>query len=146
MENKKEFNEWLLRLEVFLMSLSLTLFMIVIFVTRLPLMQLWIQICLLTSVTILLLTSVCYALKIEQIAGYYQCKKCNHKYVPTYKSVFLAPHIGRTRYMRCPECGQKAWHKKTLIEDILIDTNEPSEETISVTFGSKTRTGEDNNG
>ena len=30
-----------------------------------------------------------YCLRLEQIAGFYNCKKCGHKYVPTYFSVFL---------------------------------------------------------
>ena len=55
-----------------------------------------------------------YALKIEQIAGYYECAKCHHKYIPTFKSVFLAQHMGRTRKMRCPKCNQKSWNKKVI--------------------------------
>ena len=55
-----------------------------------------------------------YALRIEQTAGYYQCKACGHVYVPTYKAVSLAPHMGRTRHMRCPNCGKKTWQKKVL--------------------------------
>ena len=53
-------------------------------------------------------------LKVEQIAGYYECGKCHNKYIPTYKSVNLAPHLGRTRYMKCPKCGKKSWNKKVL--------------------------------
>ena len=52
--------------------------------------------------------------KIEQVAGYYECQKCHHKYVPTYWTTNLAPHIGRTRHMRCPKCGEKSWQKKVL--------------------------------
>ena len=43
-----------------------------------------------------------------------KCPKCNHKYVPTYQSVFFSQHFGRTRYMRCPECGKKSWQKKVI--------------------------------
>jgi transcriptional regulator with XRE-family HTH domain len=53
-------------------------------------------------------------LKVEQIAGYYECNKCHHKYIPTYKNVNLAPHLGRTRYMKCPKCEKKSWNKKVL--------------------------------
>ncbi len=55
-----------------------------------------------------------FALKIEQVAGYYQCAKCGHKHVPTFKAVFLAMHMGRTRHLRCPKCGRKTWQKKVL--------------------------------
>lgn len=57
------------------------------------------------------------ALKIEQVAGYYECNECGHKYVPTYKAMNLAPHMGRTRYMKCPECGKKSWQKKVISKD-----------------------------
>ena len=55
-----------------------------------------------------------FSLKIEQIAGYYQCAECKHKHVPTFTAVFLAMHMGRTRHLRCPKCGKKSWHKKVL--------------------------------
>ena len=58
-----------------------------------------------------------YAVRIEQVAGYYACKECGHRYVPTYKAVNLAPHMGRTRYMRCPQCGKKSWQKKVLSKE-----------------------------
>ncbi len=55
-----------------------------------------------------------FALRIEQVAGYYECKKCGHKYVPTYKSVTAAMHVGRSRYMKCPKCGERSWQKKVI--------------------------------
>ena len=61
-----------------------------------------------------LLIATPFALKIEQKAGYYECQRCKYRYVPTYKAVNLAPHMGRTRYMRCPNCGKKSWQKKVL--------------------------------
>ena len=61
-----------------------------------------------------LLIATPFMLKIEQTAGYYECKKCHHRYVPTYKSVFSAMHYGRTRYMKCPKCQKSAWNKKVL--------------------------------
>lgn len=54
------------------------------------------------------------AVGIEQKAGYYECQKCHHRYVPTYRQTNLAPHMGRTRYMKCPKCGEKSWQKKVL--------------------------------
>ena len=58
-----------------------------------------------------------FALRIEQVAGYYECRKCGHRYVPFYKAVSLAMHTGRMRYMKCPKCGKKSWQKK-VISDI----------------------------
>ena len=45
---------------------------------------------------------------------YYECPNCNHKYIPTYKSVLFAMHVNRTRKMKCPKCGKKTWQKKVL--------------------------------
>ena len=61
-----------------------------------------------------LLIATPFMLKIEQTAGYYVCRKCGHRYIPTYKSVFLAMHVGRPRYMKCPSCHKKSWQEKVI--------------------------------
>ena len=58
-----------------------------------------------------------FALRIEQVAGFYECRECGHRYVPSYKSVNLAMHMGRTRYMKCPKCGKYSWQKKVISKD-----------------------------
>ena len=55
-----------------------------------------------------------YALKIEQSAGYYECPECGERYVPSMAAVFFAPHFGRTRKLKCPQCGKRAYQKKVL--------------------------------
>jgi transcriptional regulator with XRE-family HTH domain/DNA-directed RNA polymerase subunit RPC12/RpoP len=64
-----------------------------------------------------LLIATPFALKIEQKAGYYACQACGHRYVPQYGRVFCAMHMGRTRYMRCPQCGKMSWQKKVLNQE-----------------------------
>ncbi len=64
-----------------------------------------------------LLIATPFALKIEQKAGYYECKKCGYRHIPQYSSVFLAMHVNRTRYMRCPKCGKMSWQKKVLSKE-----------------------------
>lgn len=58
-----------------------------------------------------------FALKIEQEAGYYECAKCRHRYVPNYATVVFAMHVNRTRYMKCPDCGRYSWQKKVLTKE-----------------------------
>ena len=77
-------------------------------------MTLQLKIILSIIASIILIIGVIYSIKLEQIAGYYKCRKCHHKYVPTYNNVLWAMHIGRTRYMKCPECGKKSWQKKVI--------------------------------
>lgn len=65
-----------------------------------------------------LLIATPFALKIEQKAGYYECRKCGHKHIPKYSSVFWAAHVNRTRYMRCPKCGKISWQKKVISKEM----------------------------
>ncbi len=58
-----------------------------------------------------------FAVKIEQVAGYYKCGRCGHTYVPSYKAVNFAMHMGRTRYMKCPKCHKRSWHKKVVSKE-----------------------------
>ncbi|MBR6366009.1 MAG: helix-turn-helix transcriptional regulator [Lachnospiraceae bacterium] len=54
---------------------------------------------------------------IEQKAGYYECQKCGYRLVPTYFRTLNAPHMGRTRLMKCPKCGERSWQKKVLTDE-----------------------------
>lgn len=74
----------------------------------------WLGIIILILGFAIFLFAVIIALKIEQVAGYYVCKKCSHKYIPTFTQVNLAMHIGRTRYMKCPHCKKYSWNKKVI--------------------------------
>lgn len=60
------------------------------------------------------LVGICYAIKLEHDAGYYECPHCRTRYVPSLKAVVFAPHIWRSRKMKCPHCSQKGYHKKVL--------------------------------
>ena len=57
------------------------------------------------------------ALLIEQRAGYYECRACKHRYVPTYAAVLFAMHSGRTRFMKCPHCGKRTWQRKVISKE-----------------------------
>lgn len=57
------------------------------------------------------------ATRIEQTAGYYECAKCGHRYVPSYWAVNFAMHVNRTRYMKCPACHKRSWQKKVLSKE-----------------------------
>ena len=80
-------------------------------------MEEWLGTVIILAGLIPLLVTTPFALKIEQTAGYYECRNCGHRHIPQYSSVFWAMHMGRTRYMRCPKCGQRSWQKKVLRKD-----------------------------
>ena len=64
--------------------------------------------------TIVFLIAGFIALKFEVDAGYYECKNCHHKFVPTYKEVLFAMHMSTTRYLKCPKCHKRSWAKKVM--------------------------------
>ena len=65
--------------------------------------------------TIILVIVALYVFKLEINAGYYECRKCHHRYVPnSYWKVMLSPHLDTTRYLKCPKCGKRSWSKKVM--------------------------------
>ena len=80
-------------------------------------MSVWLRIFLIVFALVMIVAVAFIAVGIEQKAGYYECQNCHHRYVPTYWQTNLALHMGRTRYMKCPECGKKSWQKKVLTKE-----------------------------
>lgn len=111
---KEQADKRLLNLEVIIGVAVLVMFIPSIILLAYADMQDWIRGALIVILTVFVVAVAFTLIKIEQIAGYYECQKCRHKYVPTYWILNLAPHFGRTRYMKCPKCGEKSWQKKVL--------------------------------
>ena len=113
-KQKEEADRKMLRLEWVIGYTASITFLVLIFVASFVEMETWIRILLIVFCLITFAIGMHNAIRIEQTAGYYECGKCHHKYVPTYKSVLFAMHTGRTRYMKCPKCGEKSWSKKVI--------------------------------
>ena len=114
---KEESDKKLLSLEWVIGILSLiVLFVPIIIASFLP-MDEWQRTILVFSGFIPAIIGFLFALKIEQVAGYYECKACKHRYVPTFMAVNLAMHMGRTRYLKCPECSKRTWNKKVISKE-----------------------------
>ena len=113
-KQKEEKDKAMLKLEWVIGYMSSITFLVLIFVASYIEMQTWIKIILIAIGFIVFFIGMHNALRIEQTAGYYECAKCHHKYIPEYSSMFWAMHMGRTRYMKCPKCGRKSWNKKVL--------------------------------
>ena len=116
-KQKEEADKRLLRLEVVIGILSIIIMLVPIMIASfVPMSE--------TLRTILcfigfppFLIGCFVACRIEQVAGYYECKHCHHRYVPTYNDLTAAMHMGRTRYMKCPKCGKKSWQKKVISKE-----------------------------
>lgn len=116
-KEKQQADKMLLKLEIIFgvicVSIMLTLCMIAAYVQ----MEDWLRIVLIVIGLLPLLIATPFMIRIEQTAGYYECQNCKHKYIPQYKSVFMAMHMGRTRYMKCPKCGKCTWQKKVISKE-----------------------------
>ena len=111
---KEEKDKQLLALEYVIGIITTITFITFIFVAVFVEMESWLCISLVVIGSIIFAFGMGNAIKIEQIAGYYECPNCKYKYIPTYKNVFWAQHMCRTRKMKCPKCGKKTWQKKVL--------------------------------
>ena len=116
-KQKEESDRRLLTIEIVMGVITLVLYIaLVMGVGFLPIKEST-QVLIIMIATLIIVIMAFVALKIEQVAGYYECRKCHHKYVPTYSSVLWAMHIGRTRYMKCPECNKRSWQKKVVTKE-----------------------------
>ena len=114
-KTKEESDKRLLKMEFFIAGISVVSFLTMLFsacflfeqtsLVALPIILIVLSIA-------VLMVGIIVCLYIEQKAGYYVCKKCEHKHVPTFSQVLFACHINRTRYMKCPHCKKRSWHKK----------------------------------
>ena len=114
---KEKSDKRMILFEQVIAILSLIIFIAPVFAGALLPIEDWQRIIVVFSGFIPGIIGFLFALRIEQVAGYYECKHCKHKYVPTYKEVAMAPHMGSTRYMKCPCCTKKSWQKKVLNND-----------------------------
>ena len=113
----EEKNRQMLKAEYWIVFPSVIAALIMVFVASFVEMPVWLRIALIAFALVMIFTVAFIAVGIEQKAGYYECQNCRHRYVPTYWQTNLAPHTGRTRYMKCPECGKRSWQKKMLTKE-----------------------------
>ena len=117
LKQKEETDRWQLILEIVIGVLSTAILLgFCLVAAYVPMPTGW-RVGLIAGGFVIGLVGLFFALRIEQTAGYYECAKCHHRYVPSYKSVLMAPHMGRTRRMKCPQCQKRSWQKKTVTKE-----------------------------
>ncbi len=116
-KQKEEADKRLLKLEIVLGIVAVLPLIAAVVIASVVPMEEWKGGLLVGFSLLPLLIATPIALKIEQKAGYYECRKCGHRHIPKYSSVFLAMHVNRTRYMRCPKCNKKSWQKKVMSKE-----------------------------
>jgi transcriptional regulator with XRE-family HTH domain len=116
-KQKQDADKRLLRMEIITGFICVLMLLAAVTVASCaPLAEIW-RVLIIVAGLIPFLVALPFLIQIEQTAGYYECQHCKHRYVPTFKAVFMAMHTGRTRYMKCPECGKKSWQKKVLTKE-----------------------------
>ncbi len=116
-KQKEQSDKRLLTIEWVLGILSIIVLLVPVIIASYVPMEEWKRILIVFSGFIPCFVGFASCMKIEQVAGYYKCKHCGHTYVPTFKAINLAMHMGRTRYLQCPKCGKKSWQKKVLTKE-----------------------------
>ena len=116
-KQKEASDKRLLNMEIVLGIVGTIFFFTMILLAAFLDLQIWARIVIIVSAFILFLLMCFFLIRIEQVTGYYECKHCHHRYVPTYMQANMAMHFGRTRYMKCPNCGKKSWQKKVVSKD-----------------------------
>ena len=54
------------------------------------------------------------SVKLDQMMGVSVCKQCCKKREPSYSEVLFSPHFFGSKYLRCPECKRRTWHRKEI--------------------------------
>ena len=116
-KQKEESDKRLLNMEIVVGVICIVFMLTLTAIASFVQIEEWLRILLILIGLAPILIACPFMLKIEQVAGYYECKKCGHRYVPTFKAVNLAMHMGRTRYLKCPGCGNKSWQKKVISKE-----------------------------
>ena len=114
---KEAADKRLLTLEWVIGILSVIVLLVPITLSAYLQIEEWKRVLLIVAGLIPCLMGFGFAMRIEQVAGYYACKECGHRYVPSYKAMMAAPHMGRTRKMKCPACGKRSWQKKVISKE-----------------------------
>lgn len=105
---------FLLSLEVVLGYMSSICFFILIFVASFANMADYVRILLIVFGLVQFAVGIYFCLLIEKDAGFYECKHCHHKHIPTYRQILWSMHFGRTRFLKCPKCNKKSWQNKVI--------------------------------
>lgn len=113
-KQKEESDRKLLLVEIAMGVASIIPCFAILFIAAYMPMENWLRAVLIAGSAIVFIAICLIALRIEQVAGYYECQECKHRYIPKFGSVLCAMHVNRTRYMKCPKCDKKSWQKKVI--------------------------------
>lgn len=107
-------NKMLIHTEYILIALMVFIVIAGALVSSYLVSESWLRAVIMGICFLLIFVIAPFCWRIETKTGYYQCGKCGHKYIPSYKASIWSPHRVLNKYMKCPECGKRSWQKKVL--------------------------------
>lgn len=63
---------------------------------------------------IILIIGIIPAAILDKDAGYYECKHCGHRFVPSFGSYVMGIHTLTRRHLKCPKCEKRSFCRKRL--------------------------------
>ena len=111
-KNEERYHKRLLHSAYVIIATSLTALICLMSLISLLIPECGFQEFLIIVSVILFIIPCMIALKFKAETGYYECKKCQHMFVPSYKEISLLMQTPSKRLLKCPECGKWTWCKK----------------------------------
>ena len=111
-KNEERYHKRLRHSACVLVATSLTALICLITLISLLIPECGFQDFLIIVSVILFIIPCMIALKFKAETGYYECKNCQHMFVPNYKEIALLMQTPTKRLLKCAKCGKWTWCKK----------------------------------
>ena len=111
-KNEERYHKRLLHSAYVIIATSLTALICLMSLISLLIPECGFQDFLIIVSVILFIIPCMIALKFKAETGYYECKNCQHMFVPNYKEIALLMQTPTRRLLKCPKCGKWTWCKK----------------------------------
>ncbi|MDE7379604.1 MAG: helix-turn-helix transcriptional regulator [Clostridia bacterium] len=108
-ENKKK-----IILEVIIACISIASGLLFCVLAELLSMPGYLRIILICFGMIVIAAGIAVCCVMDRDAGYYQCSKCKHLFVPSMGAYIAGAHFIGRRQLKCPHCGKISYCKKKL--------------------------------
>ena len=111
-KNEERYHKRLLHSAYVIIATSLTALICLMSLISLLIPECGFQDFLIIVSVILFIIPCMIALKFKAETGYYECKNCQHMFVPNYKEIAVLMQTPTRRLLKCPKCGKWTWCKK----------------------------------
>ena len=111
-KNEERYHKRLLHSAYVIIATSLTALICLMSLISLLIPECGFQEFLIIVSVILFIIPCMIALKFKAETGYYECKNCQHMFVPNYKEIAVLMQTPTRRLLKCTKCGKWTWCTK----------------------------------